>query len=101
MNSVETEGKTIDEAIAAALKLLDVERDRVEIEILAEASRGFLGIGGKKARIRATVRPSLERQGYQTETAPLPLYLCLFSLSLFPVSVSTLCLPSLSHISVS
>jgi len=60
MNSVETEGKTIDEAIAAALKLLNTERDRVEVEILSQASKGFLGIGGKKARIRATLRPSLE-----------------------------------------
>jgi spoIIIJ-associated protein len=60
MSSVETEGKTIDEAIAAALRLLDTERDKVEVEVLSQASKGFLGIGGKKARIRATVRPSLE-----------------------------------------
>jgi spoIIIJ-associated protein len=59
MNSVETEGKTIDDAIAAALRLLNAERDRVEVEVLSQASKGFLGIGGKKARIRVTVRPSL------------------------------------------
>jgi spoIIIJ-associated protein len=60
MNSVETEGKTIDEAIAAALKLLNAGRDKVEVEVLSQASKGFLGIGGKRARIRATMRPSLE-----------------------------------------
>ena len=60
MNSVETEGKTIDDAIAAALRLLNAERDRVEVEVLSQASKGFLGIGGKKARIRVTVRPSLQ-----------------------------------------
>lgn len=60
MNSVETEGKTTDEAVTAALKLLNAERDQVEIEVLSQASKGFLGIGGKKARIRATLRSPLE-----------------------------------------
>jgi spoIIIJ-associated protein len=56
MRSVETDGATIDEAIARALDLLHIERDKVDIEILDSASRGLLGFGGKKARVRATVR---------------------------------------------
>ena len=56
MQSVEAEGDSIDAAIDAALKVLGTTRDRVEIEILANASRGLFGIGGRKARVRATVR---------------------------------------------
>jgi spoIIIJ-associated protein len=59
MRSVEAEGGTIDEAIANALSMLRVAREQVEIEILANATRGVLGFGGKPARVRATVRESL------------------------------------------
>lgn len=60
MRSIEVEGDDIDQAIANALRALQVERDRVEVEILSAATRGVLGFGGRKARIRATVRPPLE-----------------------------------------
>ncbi|HEY2986881.1 MAG TPA: RNA-binding cell elongation regulator Jag/EloR [Candidatus Binatia bacterium] len=56
MDSVEAEGDTIDEAIANALKLLGVGRDRVTVDILSEAKKGLLGIGAKKARVRASLR---------------------------------------------
>jgi spoIIIJ-associated protein len=56
MRSVETEGATIDEAIAKALELLHIERDRVDVEILENSTRGLLGFGGTNARVRATVR---------------------------------------------
>src|ERR1043166_8280496 len=57
MRSIESEGDTIDQAIENALRALNVTRDQVEIEILTGATRGLLGFGGKKARVRATVRP--------------------------------------------
>ena len=56
MRSIECEGDSIDEAIAKALATLQVERDRVEIEILTDATRGLWGFGGRKARVRATLR---------------------------------------------
>jgi len=59
MRSVETEGATIDDAIGRALELLHIERDKVDVEIIENAARGVLGFGGKKARIRATVRSPL------------------------------------------
>ena len=59
MRSIEAEGNTIDEAIDRALSTLRVARDRVEIEIVSNATRGLFGLGGRKARIRATVRESL------------------------------------------
>jgi spoIIIJ-associated protein len=68
MNSVEAEGRTIEEAVAAALAQLQVERERVEIEVLSQATKGFLGIGGKKARVRATLRVPLTQQLGATPT---------------------------------
>ncbi|MGH7962473.1 MAG: RNA-binding cell elongation regulator Jag/EloR [Candidatus Binatia bacterium] len=62
MSSVEAEGQTIEEAIAAALQQLQTERDRVEVEVLSQGTKGFLGIGGKKARVRATLRTPLSPQ---------------------------------------
>lgn len=59
MNSVEMEGDSIDDAIDRALQSLGVTRDRVEIEIISNASRGLLGIGGRKAKVRATLRRPL------------------------------------------
>lgn len=59
MRSVESEGDTIDQAIDDALGTLGVARERVEIEILAAPARGVLGFGGRKARVRATVRAPL------------------------------------------
>ena len=68
MRSIETEGETIDRAIEKALRSLGVERDRVEIEILAAPSRGMFGFGGRPARIRAALRQpvSLESVGGET-----------------------------------
>jgi spoIIIJ-associated protein len=76
MRSVETEGTSIDEAIARALELLHIERDRVDVDILENSSRGILGFGGKPARIRATVRnpllgaPSATVEPVSQETTP-------------------------------
>jgi spoIIIJ-associated protein len=59
MQSIESEGDTIDHAIDKALQTLGVGRDRVEIEILRDATRGLFGFGGKPARVRAIVRAPL------------------------------------------
>ena len=55
MNSIETEGKTIHEAIRKACEELNAAKEDLDIEILANGSSGFLGlVGAKKAQIRAT-----------------------------------------------
>jgi spoIIIJ-associated protein len=56
MKSVETEGKTTEEAIDKACKELGVSRKDLEVEVLSNGSSGFLGLGVKNARIRATVK---------------------------------------------
>ncbi|MCX5837071.1 MAG: Jag N-terminal domain-containing protein [Deltaproteobacteria bacterium] len=53
MEGIEIEGKTIDEAIAKACSEFQVPREKLNIEIIAEGNPGFLGLGAKKARIRA------------------------------------------------
>ena len=65
MEWVETTGRTIEEALDAALDELGVDMDEVEYEVLAEPRGGFLGrLGGSEARIRARVKPvSREKPG--------------------------------------
>lgn len=49
-------GKTVDEAVSEALTELNKTRDEVEVEIIEEASKGFLGlIGNKEATVKVTV----------------------------------------------
>lgn len=56
MTSVEARGKTVDEAIAAALSQLGVPRERVRVEVLEEANKGLFGVfGGRSALVRVTV----------------------------------------------
>jgi len=57
MKSVETEGKTVEEAISKACEELQASRDDLEIEVLTNGSSGFLGlVGAKRAQIRATLK---------------------------------------------
>ncbi|NIO11275.1 MAG: KH domain-containing protein [Deltaproteobacteria bacterium] len=72
MEQVEAEGETIDGAIANALKVLGVDRDRVTVEILAESKKGVLGIGSRKARVRASLRKTLDlaRESRQKDPEP-------------------------------
>jgi spoIIIJ-associated protein len=54
MKSIECVGRTIEEATAAALKQLGVDREKADIIVLDEGSRGILGLGVKMARVRAS-----------------------------------------------
>jgi len=56
MKSVEIEAKTAEEAIRKAGEELGVPREDLEVEVLASGSSGFLGLGAKNAKIRATVK---------------------------------------------
>lgn len=54
IKSIETIGRTEDDAIAAALAQLGKTRDEVSVEILERAKSGFLGIGGSPAKVRVS-----------------------------------------------
>ena len=79
MQSLEIEGKTIDEAIKKACIEFNVPREKLNIEIISDGSAGFLGIlGSKKAKVRASIlsidmtinAPSERRQAQIQESAP-------------------------------
>lgn len=55
MNYVIKVAKTVDEAVSEALKELNITRDEAKIEVIEEASKGFLGLIGTKD---ATVKVS-------------------------------------------
>lgn len=55
MKSVEAVGKTYEEALASALNSLGVEKDQVEIQVLEEGTKGFLGFGAKPTKIKVTL----------------------------------------------
>ncbi len=46
----------VEEAIAQGLAELGLGKDAVDVEVLDEGSRGLLGIGGRQARVRLTVK---------------------------------------------
>ena len=50
MNFSEKYGNDIEEAVALALRDLKVSKDEVEVEVLEEPSKGFLGLGSKLAK---------------------------------------------------
>jgi len=68
--SIEAEGVTVDEAIQNALNALGLGRDSVEIEIVHHPRSGFLGIGARRAKVRATLREQVMRDGEEFDMAP-------------------------------
>lgn len=68
MRSVEKKGRTVEEAVRAALRELGVEAEDTEVEVLEEGRRGLLGFGAREARVRVTVRPRRDRFSVQFMT---------------------------------
>ena len=71
MNFSEKYGNDIDEAIELALKDLKVTRDDVEVEVLEEPSKGFLGLGSKLAKVRVTLKEA-EKEEPKEAASPTP-----------------------------
>lgn len=54
MRSVKMKGKNVEEATKAALAVLGVEKDKVEIRVINEGRAGMMGlIGGEEAEVEA------------------------------------------------
>lgn len=66
--SVEIVAPSVEEAVILGLTRLALTRDEVEIEVLDEGSRGFLGLGMRQARVRLSARGALP-----LEAGPEPL----------------------------
>ena len=70
---IETTGKTVEDALAAALEKLGCGREEVTYEVIQEPSSGFLGLWGKReARIRVTTRPIIRPHHREIPTPPPP-----------------------------
>ena len=65
---LEKSGRTMEEAIAAALSELGLSEEEISVEVLERAKSGFLGIGAQPARIRV----SYEAPDEPAEPAPAP-----------------------------
>ncbi|MFO8102257.1 MAG: RNA-binding cell elongation regulator Jag/EloR [Dehalococcoidia bacterium] len=66
MEALEVSGKTVDEAIQTALEQLGLTTTaEVNIEIVQEAKRSILGLGGENAIVRVTPLTSSETSSWQ------------------------------------
>lgn len=54
--SIESSGKSVDEAIFKGLQQMGISIDEVSIEIIQTETKGILGIGAKPAKVRLTQR---------------------------------------------
>lgn len=54
--SIEVEGRTEEEAIKKALKILKMPREKVKIEVVSEEEKGLFGMpGAKPAKVRVSI----------------------------------------------
>jgi spoIIIJ-associated protein len=56
MKELEVSGKTVDEAIHAALEQLGVTEDKVEVTVLKKGRSGVLGMGVEEAKIKVKLK---------------------------------------------
>lgn len=57
MQVVEKTARTVDDAIDQAIAELGISREEIDVEIIDQPSKGFLGLlGSKPARVKVTVR---------------------------------------------
>jgi len=66
----EFNGKNVEEAIRSAMKEFSADLSDLDIEILAQGSRGILGVGGEEARILAAPKSAVAAA--KTVRAPEP-----------------------------
>lgn len=72
MNPIESEGRTVAEAVETALAQSGLRREQVEITVLQEGSTGFMGLGAKPARIRLAEKRWGEGPPAVSKPAPPP-----------------------------
>ncbi len=62
LRTIEKSGKTIEEAVSAALAELGIAQDDAVVEVIEEGSKGFLGIGSKEATVKVTEKIDIEKK---------------------------------------
>lgn len=68
--SLEVIAPTVHEAIEKGLVELGLEDTQVDVEVLDEGGTGFLGLGGRQARVRLIVKEGLAKPAAATPAAP-------------------------------
>jgi spoIIIJ-associated protein len=69
---VEKVGRTVEEAVEAALGELGASREEVEVEVLGEETRGLLGIlGHSQARVRVSLKALPTEEGIAQQASDL------------------------------
>ncbi|GFN23106.1 RNA-binding cell elongation regulator Jag/EloR [Thermanaeromonas sp. C210] len=62
MKEVEMAGKSVEEAVEAALRVLGAGREEVQVEVLEEGSKGLFGfLGSRQARVRVILPDNPEK----------------------------------------
>lgn len=56
MAFVEKTGKSVEDAVAEALKELNITAEQADVEIIEEGKKGFFGFGRKDAKVRVSVK---------------------------------------------
>lgn len=66
MKSLEATGKTYEEALMAGLAQMELPSDKVDVEVLEEGTKGFLGIGAKPYKLLLTQKdtPALRAEEF-------------------------------------
>lgn len=69
---IETTGRSEEDAIAAALFQLGLDRDDVSVEVIERAKSGFLGFGGNPAKVRVSYEVPDENETPAAEPVKAP-----------------------------
>jgi len=57
MKTIEQEAKDVDTAVQLALEKLEVQEDKVDVEVIEEGQKGLFGIlGSKNAKVKVTIK---------------------------------------------
>lgn len=72
--TLEVIAPSVEEAISNGLEQLAVTEDRVDVEVIDEGNRGFLGLGARQVRIRLTLKPADAPDGPVSTLGPTPIH---------------------------
>ncbi|MBI3291244.1 MAG: Jag N-terminal domain-containing protein [Elusimicrobia bacterium] len=72
MKEIETQGRSVDEAIAKGLEQLGVEQQAVDITVVEKGSGGLFGLGARPARVVLRLRERVDGAPKKTERGSRP-----------------------------
>ncbi|ASF41412.1 protein jag [Halobacillus halophilus] len=56
MKQITATGTTVDEAVQSALEQLQTSKDQVQVDVIDEGKKGFLGFGSKPAIVKVSIQ---------------------------------------------